>query len=37
VLRLSPEQLRDAFDWDEPGEPQPEEGDFYIEPDEPWQ
>ncbi len=32
--RLSPEQLRDAFDWDEPDEPEPEAGDFYFEPDD---
>jgi len=35
VPRLSPEQLRDAFDWDDGDEPQPDERDFYIEPDEP--
>ncbi len=32
--RLSPEQLRDAFDWDQADEPEPEQGDFYVEPDD---
>lgn len=30
---LSPQQLRDAFESEEPDEPAPEYGDFYLEPD----